>query len=815
MYRKVFLALTIILWGMDESRAQLVINELMQSNVDCLMDDINEFPDSWVELYNAGTTAVELSQYKLGSSEDAAEAWSLPAGSIGAGRYAVVYCDKEAHGMHADFRLESGKGAAVYLFRGDAVADNITGLKKQPAPNVAYGRQADGGSVWGYQQTPTPGKPNCGLLCTKVLGEPVFSEPGRVVTGRPAISLTLSLPGGTPAGTEIRVTYDGSEPTRNSALYTAPITVRTTTAVRAKLFCEGYLSPRSTTHSYIFFPRVLTLPVVSIVTDSKYFYDNTVGIYVDGTYQSGKKNYEFDWRRPVNLEYFAGENRNSDINQLCETRIQGGATRPFLLKSLAVYANKRFGVKRFSYEFFPDQRPGLTEYKSIVLRNAGNDFDYLYMRDAVIQRTMAKHADLDWQAWRPVIVYINGVYKGILNIRERSNEDNIYTNYGGLEDIDMIENWQELKEGDRDHYDRFRAFYAEHGHTMAEYEKWMDCKEFINLMAMNLYYNNQDFPGNNFVMWRPRTADGRWRFIAKDTDFGLGLYGSPATYKTLEWFYNPNYDSNRAWANGYEHTRLFRRLMEDADFSREFIDRTAIYMGDFMNERGTREVWDPMYELIKAEYPYHRRLVNQWWPDYDEELSAARSWLSARTESFYQQLADYYKLGHPVRLLINHGFGEEGLDGLQVCFNGVELSRATFDGRFFAGRDIMLKGTAADGKEVTGWDVVQVATDGSVTTGKIAGAQYGFSMPLCRSLSVTAVVGNADGINSLPVRSWSWSISGQRLALSGVAANTKVALYDLQGILLRQVVATGADILLPLSGNRRYVLKVGAETVKL
>ena len=76
-------------------------------------------------------------------------------------------------------------------------------------------------------------------------------------------------------------------------------------------------------------------------------------------------------------------------------------------------------------------------------------------------RSNRKH----WQAWQPAIVYINGIYKGILNIRERSNADNIYTHYNGLEDIDMIENWGELKEGTWDNYDAFRAFYTEHGHT--------------------------------------------------------------------------------------------------------------------------------------------------------------------------------------------------------------------------------------------------------------------------------------------------------------------------------------------------------------
>ena len=147
--------------------------------------------------------------------------------------------------------------------------------------------------------------------------------------------------------------------------------------------------------------------VISIVTDDKYLYDPQIGIYVEGNYQSGKKNYEFDWRRPINIEMFENSGEPSIINQLCEARIQGGATRSNERKSLAVYANKRFGTNRFSYEFFPTQKPGLTEFKSIVLRNSGNDFHYLYMRDAVIQRSMALRQDLDWQAWRPSIIYTN------------------------------------------------------------------------------------------------------------------------------------------------------------------------------------------------------------------------------------------------------------------------------------------------------------------------------------------------------------------------------------------------------------------------
>ncbi len=792
--------------------AQLVINEFMQSNIDCVMDDLNEFPDSWVELYNAGSTAVNLSQYKLGVSDQAAEAWQLPNHSVGSHQHVLLFCDKENTGLHAPYRIDSGKSDGIWLFQGETVADCITKIKKQPAPNIAYGRKNDAAEKWGYQATPTPGKANCGNLCTDLLGDPVFSEQGRVMTGNAPLTLILSLPEGSPQGTVIRYTLDGSEPTLSSATYSAPITINSNRVVRAKLFCEGYLSPRSLTQSYIFFPRELTLPVVSLSLDDKYLNDPKIGIYVEGTYQSGTENFRFDWRRPVNFEFFEAEGKGSALNQLCETRIQGGATRTNPLKSLAVYANKRFGTKRLSYEFFPDQKPGLTEFKSIVLRNAGNDFDYLYMRDIIAQRTMASHADLDWQAWRPVIIFINGQYRGILNIRERANEDNIYTNYDGLEDVDLIENWWDLKEGTWDHFNAFKAFFNEHGHTMAEYEKWVDCQEFINLMAMNIYYNNIDFPGNNIVLWRPRTEDGRWRFIAKDVDYTMHLYGQDNyNYQYLNWLYWKEFDGSHNWgANDYEATRLFRRLMEDEDFNREFIDHMAVYMGDFLNYEGTWKVWEPMYNQIKAEYPHHRKLFNEWWPNYQEEMNKVKDWLRQRTNFMYQHLADYYKLGTPTTLIVNASVSEADLQTIPFTFNGVPLSEGKFNGKFYQGREVVLEGKSAGGKKVTGWKVTE---DG--ITRQVEGSQYAFVMPSCHSLQINAITEIDTGIDETQASAWTWQQADGKITLNGVTNGTPVRLYDASGMLISQFSANGQQLQMPAPVRGLHILKVGNESIKI
>ena len=803
------------------ARAQVVINEMMQSNIDCIMDDLKEFPDSWVELYNSGNEAVNLADYKLGVKDKASKAWQLPNQTLNAKSYVVIYCDKEEQGLHTSFRLESGKDGAVYLFQGNEIVDQVVGMKKMPAPNIAYGRKTDGADSWGYQATPTPGKANCGKTCKDILGEPVFSQPGSVMTTNQTVNLTLSLPEGAPEGTVIRYTTDGSEPTASSSIYQNPFNISSNKVIRAKLFCDGYLSPISTAHSYIFLGRNMAISVISIVTDDRYMNDNSIGIIANNKNKENKH----DWRRPINIEMFDAPGSESVINQLCETRVMGGQSREHALKSLAVYANKRFGVKRFNYEFFPDQKPGLNEFKSIMLRNAGNDFPYLYMRDAIIQRVMGQNADLDWQAWRPAVIFLNGQYKGMLNIRERSNDDNIYSNYKddkgeGLEDIDMIEISQEnskmveeLKAGTLDNYNAFKAFYNEAGHTMAEYEQLMDCQEYINLMILNLYYGNLDFPGNNIVLWRPIADGGRWRFIAKDTDFGLGLYGRDANYNTIEWIYNHNYDPGNSWANTAEATQLFRSLMADADFKREFIDHCAVYMGDFLNEKGTRAMMDPMTELVKPELIKHREANGGWWVEQNinNEINNVRNWISKRTDNFYKHVANYYGLGTPTPLTINKDMNAD----VTVVVNGVTLTTSEFDGKFFANRQVTVEATA-EGQEVTGWKVIKTNTNGSTEEQEVFEPTYTFTMPTCKKLALQVLTGSSAGIHDLTARNWNWRIDDNRLVITGVTKGSDIMLYNVNGMLVKKLRASSSDISIPLTAKgQMYVLKVGAEQVKV
>lgn len=417
-------------------------------------------------------------------------------------------------------------------------------------------------------------------------------------------------------------------------------------------------------------------------------------------------------------------------------------------KSLAVYANKRFGEKRLSYEFFPTSKPGMTDFKSLILRNSGNDFDGLYFRDAAIQTLTAKHCDVDWQAWQPAVVYLNGKYLCMLNIRERSNEDNIYTNYNGLEDIDMIENWKELKTGDLVEFNKFKDFYTAAANSqntnMDNYAQMMDINEYLNLITLNVFICNMDFPGNNIVQWRPKAEGGKWRWLMKDTDFGLGLYGRSSEYKYLDWLNNSNMDPS---SNKPEDTRLFRRLMADERFKDMFIDRMVIFMNTFLNKKAFTAIIDSMNNVIKTEYAIHRQQVNAWWNPQPQEVENAKNWAGRRETFMRKYLKDYFKIPGSLKALTVSAECSNGakVSDYRITLNDTWLKNGEYTGEMFSGREIRLsaEGVTEDTPKPYGWRVTMIDNTGKQSGTSMRGSNYSFTMPSDKDVvMITAIFNN-------------------------------------------------------------------------
>ena len=79
----------------------------------------------------------------------------------------------------------------------------------------------------------------------------------------------------------IYYTLDAKDPTTSSTQYTGPISISSTTVVRAVAVRDGYLD--SFTHSATYFYGIShTVPIVSIVTDPDNLFDYNKGIMVMG-----------------------------------------------------------------------------------------------------------------------------------------------------------------------------------------------------------------------------------------------------------------------------------------------------------------------------------------------------------------------------------------------------------------------------------------------------------------------------------------------------------------------------------------------------
>ena len=178
------------------SFAGIRINEVMQSNVNGIMDDLNEFPDSWVELYNEDTTAFDFTGYSISLSKDFSESFPLMEPTkIKPNGYLLIYCDKEdGRGpRHTDFRLECDEESCLYVFDLDGnIVDSLV-IPEMLAPDVSYGRITDGNDTLSYFKRATPNAPNGGFYTTRILKKPRFSVEGGVFNHPFSLHLSLQL----------------------------------------------------------------------------------------------------------------------------------------------------------------------------------------------------------------------------------------------------------------------------------------------------------------------------------------------------------------------------------------------------------------------------------------------------------------------------------------------------------------------------------------------------------------------------------------------------------------------------------------------
>jgi hypothetical protein len=376
---------------------------------------------------------------------------------------------------------------------------------------------------------------------------------------------------------QVRTYYslDGSVPDQNSSPYVSPIVIDETAVLKIKSFADNFIPSPTFTSTY-FINQDKELPIISLSTDPQNLWDYETGIYVLGPnaeseYPYFNANFWQDWERPANFEYYDID-QDQKINQDVIIKIFGGWSRANEQKSLSVFSNKNDNL---SYEFFP--KLNVSEFRSIVLRNSGNDWSSTMLRDGFIH-SLAADLAIDHLAYQPAVLYLNGEYWGIHNIREKLNLNYIASHHNvKKQNISLLEHNGSVIDGTNEDYIEMIDFLNSHNLVLdANYEvmkNHIDINSFINYQLLEIFAANTDWPGNNVKYWRDNSENGKWRWILFDTDFGFNwIWSEDYTHNTLEFALEEN---GPEWPNPPWSTFILRKLLENQSFQNDFVNRYA------------------------------------------------------------------------------------------------------------------------------------------------------------------------------------------------------------------------------------------------
>jgi len=599
----VIVALALALFARNGQAAPppVLINEILVGNAGTNLDpDLTNY-SGWIELQNTTGSAISLTGYTLESWPDGAttpDSVQLRKLKIPANGFLLLWADETRKGNHIPFELDMD-GGELRLTAPDGSFDHIV-FDTDQSMDVSYGRNAGGN--WTYFDQPTPESANNtpdypANEDTNFAALPEFSVMGGIHSGEIAVELTSAT-----AAATIRYTLDGSRPTEASAVYAGPIAISETTIVRARAWAAGLMVSATNTETYLF-DIPLNLPVISLVTNDANLFDNQIGIYAKGSNGKvgcrGKANWHQSWERPANIEFYELTGPGvavQAINQEVGLEISGNCTRNFPQKSFEIKARKTYGDNDMDYAFF-DDKP-MTSYKRLILRNAGNDNLNALIRDPLAQNLARGRMDLDRQAYRPAVVYLNGEYWGIYNMREKADEDFVENNYDLDEDaFDMVELSGSLTHGSMDAWTIF-SDHLKHNNTAlptvyANIKAQMDIDSYMDYIILQTYVGNTDWPRNNTRWWDDHANNYAWRWMLRDLDYTFLVKNLKRDM--IEWTMRGKGPTSY----------VFSKLWVNTEFRHEFAQRYAAHLNTTFLPPNVINLIDSMAAGIRPEIPAH------------------------------------------------------------------------------------------------------------------------------------------------------------------------------------------------------------------
>lgn len=692
----------------------LHINEIMASSTSVRDGDMLDKDDGskggaysdWIEIYNTSEQAIDLTGYKISDSK---AFWTFPEGIIPAKEYLLIWAsDKDkvaADGqLHTNFKLDASGETVTLLNSDNLVCDSVK--YENLSSNETYGSKFDGLSEYVIFSEATPGKANSeGVLLVK---PPVFSKKGGLYTDDFELILSLSdslnnLNDATSIRDTIYYTLDGSEPLPGAAgtiKYTKSIPIKSRVGeidvislistsdkwkepmgevfkgwtVRAIAVNSEGIKSEIITNSYFVDSDIFNrykLPIISIVTNKSNFFDNEKGIYLQSAQNSDTTEV------PIHIEAY-DKDGSLWFSQNAGAKIHGQSSSKLPQKTLRIYASDDYDEQdKFEYKIFPGLEDvngkNIKSFKRLLLRNSGNDWNRTLLRDGLMQ-SLVSHLNFSTQAYKPAVMFLNGEFWGIHNIRERFDKYYFASHYDFDKDNLAMLSWKlssvetiEIDEGTTKDKDAYLKDIIEYLKTnsitdRSVYENIktkMDIANFIDYQLSHIYFANTDWPGNNVVIWKyktedgnyhpdaPEGQDGRWRWVVKDTDLGFG-YLWEASHDTLKYATEPideatNTEKGIRKGRNFEWAVfLFKTMLQNSEFRNDFINRFADNINTSFKPERVHQRVDEMKAEIEGVIPEH---IDRWQgiDNWESNIERMKTFANERPDNMRNIIINNFK----------------------------------------------------------------------------------------------------------------------------------------------------------------------------
>lgn len=568
-------------------------------------------PD-WVELHNAGDQTADLSGMGLSDNPSKPRKWQFPDGArLKPNGYIAVALEGASTG---DVAWEGGKteisdftpdytaalalsdGETVYLSTAEGHLVDRVKLYDQHK-SISYGR-AEGRSEYRYFADPTPGKANARTSYAGVTQPIAFSVPPGVVREK-RVSLDLS----SEPGAAIYYTTDGSVPDTASRVWSTPVQLTSDAFIRAFAVAEDKAPTEITTVTYIFGPH--TLRLVSIVGKASQLNGDR------GVLNTGART-----ECPVYAEIYEPDGTRL-AGQECELQMIGHHSRVhFAQKSFKLTAKRAIGDTRFRAKLFANR--DYDEVKAVVLRAGGQDVEQTKMRDSILT-SLAADTSVMYQETEPCVVYVNGKYWGLYNLREHVDAHSV-AQFEGWKDPDGVVIGEGSGESVRDYMSMIKWVESHDLSRDANVEKLrerMDIENYLDYVILQIYANNQDL--NNVRFYCSPGEDPRWKWVLFDLDLSFQLDRNNVN----DWL-----RSDAAGTITSQTTTPFRQLMSNAAVRDYFLNRFGQLLATTLSADSVSGKIEARKALIRSEMVLNCR---RW------------GWKTAIWERYTDGMLDYAK----------------------------------------------------------------------------------------------------------------------------------------------------------------------------